>query len=360
MGGIHTAERGKIESAPAASTAEMRAIASVVQTASEKLGDDVAKELQRYFATERGDAYKVTGNGGSGSCWVNAPEDWYLKNNKAQLARFIESLIRDGSMTADDFRRPDERADAQLGKRFGTSLALDRACEKTMNCPFGATDFVIERFESKIRGEKTISVFNGIASDGKDHSGDLQKIIDKPADAKGLRCSVIWLTGPVDPVTGAASPVCHQITIEKIENGRVYFYQPVSIEGIKGPDRRWEKEMGEGLESMTIDQFKHVARSIFVPESVRKDLGIHRSIDPAYYTSTDTETPRVNDPGSKTPIRPDAIKWLTAQLLLDVLYHGAGKNGSKDDGHTAGAKKDDEEKRMKPYEYRDILAGKGV
>lgn len=313
-----------------------------------RLGEEAAQNIRQYFEVKRGDAYKVTGNSGSSDCWINAPENWYLKNDKGVLVDIFKDLIENGKMTKADFFEPDAYNDPRIGKREGASLAFDRAVGRDCGALNGATDFTIEKIETYFnRGHAVLSVYNGLSIDGRDGSKVVDKMLDSPEAVKGTRCSIRWLEGSQQHTN-------HQVTIERIENGRVYFYQSVSVPGINGPVRRWEGS--EGLESMSLNDFRKAVRTMLVPASKAPELEGKAIYDPAYFQpAVQNQGAARHGGGMHVP-----VDW----VMPDELFYNlriASKETKNDDLHLLKAvAAEGEDKKRLQYKYRDLNSSKEV
>lgn len=277
-------------------------IASLINLAHQKgLGADVEAEIGRYFSTSASLAYKETSNAGSSDCWINAAENHYLRHDRSKLIQFFSQLIRSGEMTRNDFTTPDEQADTQLGSRTGASLAFDRACKRFMQSPQGATAFTIEQFETRLAGKRVVSVYNN-----ENDPVAIKTLLEHPELAAGVRAGLRWLPN--------SQHALHIVNIDRVDlkEGRVYFYQAVSIPGINGPRRRWEGH--DGLESMTVEEFSRATMGFWVQDSTASKLNLQQSYDPQYFRPGNTPAPGsaqfITGLGSFYP-----LDFVTADLL---------------------------------------------
>ena len=268
-----------------------------LQIISKKLGTDVAEMVRSYINTPPNSAFKVTCNGASGDCWANAPENFMLKEEKVQLLNRLVELAKEGNLTREMFFMADPNPDltGQQGGRGGPTLAFDLAMRKKYHADYTATDAVIEQSESFLRGEKgkaetdhTVAVFNGKGENGRNGAPMIKTLLSHSDAAHGIRCSMKWAI--VDSVQ-----YYHMATIEKIENGKVYLYQPNVVEPSRsqgnapGPTLTYE---GNGIQSMPIDEFQKCVRVAFVSSMVQKQYpNIKRVEDPAYAQAARGELP---------------------------------------------------------------------
>lgn len=262
-------------------------------------GRQNAAEIARYFSEGPLNPEKECFQAGSADCWINAREYYELKNNPGKLQKLVEFLLTNRDprtneffLKASDFQGEDEFANPDAGARRGCSLALDRCFRRMFNSPFGSDDYVLEAFESLMRGEEVVAFCNGVDSDGKDNSKKFDSYFSKPERMIGLSFSLKWLQPSARAALAANNPdllkdqyhigVGLEIDVKKIENGRIYFYQSWGKPRVEGPRRR---EEAKGMNSMTLEEFRSICRSAYIPrrelEAASREDGItySRSVD---------------------------------------------------------------------------------
>jgi hypothetical protein len=251
---------------------------STINIVKQHCGPEAAAMVSEYLnAKDIKSILEYSNNSGGSECWVNTAEYEMLKTDsgRVKLAKFISNLAKEGYLTKDLFSSPDPKPDYENGlpQRKGMALALDLASVKKYGVLKGADDATVKRFEKDLTGEDTIVVFNGKGENGLNGSTYVNALVDSGL-AEGLRFSVKW-------ASIGSQHMYHMLTVQEIKSGRVYYYQPNVSKDIIGPDGR--QYHGNGIESISVDEFKKIVCATYVPESVRQQCKIIKEVeDPSY------------------------------------------------------------------------------
>jgi hypothetical protein len=301
-----------VKGSPAKS--ESAVIASAISRIAQICGPDAATAVNKYLKINNEDQIvKTAHNAGSSDCWINAAEYQLLKSDKGKLAELFLKLAEEGHLTKEMFTQGDPNSDTSygLGSRSGASLALDLALQKKYRATAGATDEIITQFESDLRGENVIAVFNGRGENGLNGSSSIKTILQSSNLASGMRFSVRW-------ADQGGQHFYHMVSVQEIKDGRVYFYQPNPVKDIPGPNRQFHRP---GLESMSISDFEKIIRVAYVPESVvAQRKNIKEVPDPAYAQAQrgELDTSEYIKVGVDTIIKP----FINSDVLKKMSFGG--------------------------------------
>ena len=299
-----------VKSSPVKS--ESAEIASAIGKITEICGPEAAAAVNKYLSIKNEDQIvKTAHNAGSSDCWINAAEYQLLKNDKAKLAEMFAKLAEEGYLTRQMFTLADPNADTSygLGSRSGASLAFDLALQKKYKATSGATDEVIRQFESDLRGENVLVVFNGRGENGLNGASSIKTILQSDSLASGMRFSVRW-------AEQGGQHFYHMVSVQEVKDGRVYFYQPNPVKDIPGPNRQFHRP---GLESMSISDFEKIVRVAYVPDSVvAQRKNIKQVEDPAYAQAQRGELHQSEyiTVGNETIIKP----FINTDILKNISF----------------------------------------